>query len=487
MRQKCVLVIIVMLGSALLLGSDIECQDLPTYRQVVPFSSSTIPYEWTCSEKDRAKALGNPELERRLLDIFSWRSFLSVNWPVRCAFLSRPFPFWEPKGTVPIRDKVLEPCVYNPKRTCEEDEEGKDINEVYNRRRGDVPRWMTWVESYELFPSPGRIFEPDDEKTTCGEIKIGRRSRLERIKPEGSEDLLFDRNGNPVYYEIFVNESEAKQINAQSLTTVAGQREYANTNLKLKLESGQCVPIGQYDFEGAIELKLAWKILKKPEDQPNRFLKRRVDLNDGPVKEGELCKLKDGKRSCEVGLVGMHIIHKTRDHPFWIWSTFEHIDNVPRSNKSDEMGRAWSFYNPTCSPSECLPNCPASAGKPAQLTRVEDINSKTEEINLEVQELLHEQESILQYYKLIGTQYVSPKPGCHEPQCADPPTLRNTVLEPYHADVDCPGMGKQASTCVGCHKNAQIPSPKCVPTGEHHDADMSFLLDRVVCENSPGN
>src|SRR6202034_160551 len=30
-----------------------------------------------------------------------------------------------------------------------------------------------------------------------------------------------------------------------------------------------------------------------------------------------------------VGLVGLHIVQKTKTRPQWIWSTFEQVDNVP--------------------------------------------------------------------------------------------------------------------------------------------------------------
>jgi hypothetical protein len=34
-------------------------------------------------------------------------------------------------------------------------------------------------------------------------------------------------------------------------------------------------------------------------------------------------------KNVEVGLVGLHIAQKTHRRPFWIWSTFEHVNNAP--------------------------------------------------------------------------------------------------------------------------------------------------------------
>src|SRR5262249_23558802 len=42
-----------------------------------------------------------------------------------------------------------------------------------------------------------------------------------------------------------------------------------------------------------------------------------------------------------VGLTGLHIVTKTPTHPQGIWSTFEHIDNVP----APQAGRPFTFNN----------------------------------------------------------------------------------------------------------------------------------------------
>ncbi len=76
---------------------------------------------------------------------------------------------------------------------------------------------------------------------------------------------------------------------------------------------------------GALILKLAWMEVS--------------DENKGNFHTEDLLVYTPGYRNtdgttntCEkktMGLVGMHIIHKTEKQPAWIWSTFEHKNNAP--------------------------------------------------------------------------------------------------------------------------------------------------------------
>ena len=55
-----------------------------------------------------------------------------------------------------------------------------------------------------------------------------------------------------------------------------------------------------------------------------------------------------GTHSCEekkVALVGLHFVHKTKSRPQWIWTTFEHIDNVPDPDQDPTPGKTYTFNN----------------------------------------------------------------------------------------------------------------------------------------------
>ena len=416
--------------------------------------SSKIPYNWTCEEKE-PRGIDNAAIKQRYMDIYSWQIFVAVNWPV----VSDPDhnPPWKPKATFPLLDTVTDP----------RENSAPD---------GEIPRWITWKKSSEIFPKAG----PQPKMVTS----LSDFSESDSDVP-GTMYPLFDQNGKKVYYEIFVNNVEADKIKRMFSP---GKRIQS----QVQFQPGQCKPKDDYDIEGVIELKLAWKVLHAQKDIRSRFLKRTVHIK----KEGT-----DEEVPVEMGLVGMHIAHKTRDHMKWIWSTFEHIDNV-RANDLPDGGKSKPlFSDPACK--DCPPpNCPPPPGsvQKTQLTRDEDIAENTARLNAEARALLSQKKSVLQYYELIGTQYL-PKNLDSEEKIA-PKYLRNTVIEPYLSKTECVGVSQdkpyEPSSCIGCHKRAVMPIDRCV--GHKHSApldcfsghtlvtkdmvcaDFSFLLDDPPCK-----
>ncbi|MDV7338937.1 mannan-binding lectin [Terasakiella sp. A23] len=83
---------------------------------------------------------------------------------------------------------------------------------------------------------------------------------------------------------------------------------------------------------GTTELKFGWKTLTKDEIASGSF------LTQTPT-SGEL----KGKT---LGLIGMHIAIATKDHPEFVWASFEHDNNAP--NCSETTDKAWSFTSQTC-------------------------------------------------------------------------------------------------------------------------------------------
>ena len=56
-----------------------------------------------------------------------------------------------------------------------------------------------------------------------------------------------------------------------------------------------------------------------------------------------------------VGLVGMHIAHKSHSSPQWIWPTFEQVDNIQTDPVANPDVNP-SYFNPNCA--TCLVNEP---------------------------------------------------------------------------------------------------------------------------------
>jgi hypothetical protein len=171
-----------------------------------------------------------------------------------------------------------------------------------------------------------------------------------------------------------------------------------------------------------VVVKLAWKVLTN-NDVPGRFLRRRA------------CELDQDHSAGELGLVGFHVTQFSVHYTSWIWSTFEHVDNLD----SNEGAPRPLFNDPSCA--GCLLNTTerdhANTSRcKTQVTRVEpapgdfDPQQRAEvaALNAQMRSQLQAAKSPLQYYRLVGVQYASvPDPDNN----LSVRNLRNPVIETY--------------------------------------------------------
>lgn len=389
---------------------------------------------------------------KRLHDIYSWQIFLAINWPV--------------------------------------DNSGNPTSSITDST--GIPQWATWIDSSDVFKKDGS--EPDGSTINMNRLSETRQASNVSGDPLG--DQLWDQNGNLVYYQILMNWNEFNYIKKNQLYNWDGQIKY---NTPTTFPWGNI----QNDQLGSIELKLAWKIL----DEDKGDIRDRFYFKDALV-------LDNGKWVTKtVGLVGMHITHKTdSSKKGWIWSTFEHVDNIQANDlEMVQVKNEWwplkpSFNNPVCE--TCPVNVPPKPDeygiKRTQVMRATPIPEATEELNTEVQKLLKEIDSVWQYYELIGTQWstladqvptTSGVPDMITNEAGGMPTptyLVNTVLETYLQVGNQPAKDLSkwsdsdstivfgTSSCIGCHSSASkiayIDDKGKKVSGEFGSADFSWLL-----------
>ncbi len=85
---------------------------------------------------------------------------------------------------------------------------------------------------------------------------------------------------------------------------------------------------------GSIAVKAAWRPLTDadpPAVRARTYVERAeiVDVAKTLAAGRPVCSESD------VALVGLHIAIKTQSRPQWIWSTFEHVDNVPPAGEGE--------------------------------------------------------------------------------------------------------------------------------------------------------
>src|SRR5271166_501555 len=243
-------------------------------------------------------------------DIFSWRSFVALNWPAN------------PDGT--------------PNK-------GVMIGQEPAERR-------VW----EFYMAPEDVFLSDGSKPTWHSPKNVLGSfQMTKAPPEIQGTFLdalhfpvVDQSKNFVVFSIRLNKDEFDHIVDNGLYNKEGQK--GSTPLGEKFVS---FTSGTKDGPvGAIEIKTAWRVFP-PDPAPDpkilaRYYIRDVVLNIPKENSatGDALKI-----TVKVGLVGFHIAHKTKNAPQWVWSTFEHVDNLTAPD-----GLMPTFFNPACA--DCLPN-----------------------------------------------------------------------------------------------------------------------------------
>jgi hypothetical protein len=226
---------------------------------------------------------------------------------------------------------------------------------------------------------------------------------------------------------------------------------------------------------GAIMVKASWKVMG-PHDDPSQFHTRTALVytppSDNPKIE-ETCVKKT------VGLVGMHIVHKTQSEPQWIWSTFEHAHNAPTQAEvnQNQLLAGYNFYKPGCPATKCPINqppprpwnpnvLPFPQGFTSQVIRLIELTSEVHELNKSFQSLL--KGTVWENYILISTQWPTEGTSKTDPTGAPFPLfLANTTLETYSQGE----VPQSSSSCMDCHGNA-------VDT-LGHASDFTFILQRA--------
>ena len=389
-------------------------------------------------------------------DNFAWRAFVALNWPS----LSDPAD----RG-VPDRAKAL----------------------------GDPgPRvWETFKARYELFqvgpdgrPAPPQPWATYEALNPCGaDVDNGFKTlasfepfldfNQSAFLPGVAANPLVAQNRTYVRYEVRVNEPE------YSALALSGWSQ------------GEDLPDAAHPAHlpaGSIAVKAAWRLLTTA-DTPAIRARYYVVENAEVVDVAKT--LAAGRTVCsksDVALVGLHIVIKTKYRPQGVWSTFEHIDNVPpagageaREPDAKDAGAPYSFFDPsrpelglwpTFGSPATLPvsrqNPPKIDPEPMQVVRRHPIHPSTMALNRAYWALPGIKGTVWEYYMLVASQWptvprpVGPQndgtffPGLtlnrdmprenyqtDDPSRENKENLANTTMETYLQDAP--------SSCMSCH------------------------------------
>jgi hypothetical protein len=209
---------------------------------------------------------------------------------------------------------------------------------------------------------------------------------------------------------------------------------------------------------GSVIVKAAWLDMAGfPTEQVKRYYTHAAVVRN--TKSGTCSRV-------TVGLVGLHIIQKTPSRPQWIWSSYEHIDNVPPSRFGERVKFTFHDGGDTKMPAENpLPIAPL-APEPVKPFNVERpffarVHPKTELTNYQYQELL--KGTVWEYYAIVVTQW----PRLDGNQAAPVPPSRNgEIPNTFPGDgafsafantsMETFDQGRPQLGCMSCHNRARL-------------------------------
>ncbi len=469
---------IIVLSSVLLTLSCDKKQHYVALKAPAVFSPN-IPVDVDPALQNTLKAAGAIYQLNTAYNIYSWQALIAINWPLDSSGVA--LKNFTDKGT---------------------------------------PTWLTWKEAFQVYRADGKAPAAWDSPRTANGLGLkaavlnDHDSRIilsdktpthtghSNIADETDQAFagkLFDQNGEVVVYEVLMNKEEFDYIVEQKLYNINGQLEFAKTHTEANF------PKGDYTKGtlGATEIKLAWRILKDNTPHQDRYL----------VDEGYIIdeKTKTPKK-VRLGLIGFHISQKTPTGKQWVWSTFEHIDNLDQ-NVIEKDGKT-TVIHPTLTNPDCE-ICPVNVDvsnnantyafhktkhadywkvtgdslkyytddtlMKTQAKRMVDIPVRVKRVNTMMQNYFKQEGSVWQYYQLIDTQYplnqdaapsISTPTAYHIPGSVvnkpggDPNLafLTNITMETFfqkgnqiaglmeNSNSDITIFGTES--CIGCHSSA---------------------------------
>ena len=341
---------------------------------------------------------------------------------------------------------------------------------------------------------------PDDCKNKDGPGKIVFQLGEEAFNQPFKTGPLIDQDGNYALFDILMNKPMFEFIDKNTLYNRRGQADF---KAEIQFPSG-INPGKDKDGNptpgrmGAIMLKVSYRIL---DPVVNKDIIDQFHTSDaliyfpGPpaTKTGPICVEK------KLGLIGFHVGHKTNFAPQWVWTSFEHVSNVPdeadvKAGKPLPLKR-YNFFKENCkdcAEANATPekpwHPPASLKFPtsfrSQVVRTKMVPSHTlkdvDQLNQSFRKIL--KGTVWENYILLTTQWPSDFASKTDPTGAPAPIyLANSTLETF-------SQGKvplASSSCMACHGNAvsfqrRDSDPAKFDGKPFNQSDFTFILEKAV-------
>tara|TARA_R110001632_G_scaffold90844_1_gene194955 strand:+ start:4782 stop:6377 length:1596 start_codon:yes stop_codon:yes gene_type:complete len=441
------------------------------------------------------------------LSVFAWKEFIALNWPSSYNTTTHERGKPDPKATVSdfLKSSNNGKLVWHtykhrvemyPQATSNYNTKFNTAPQYLYDRKGKKPITSFNPKYTKPLSEVDTIFNNLDETSEINlctlfvdgdpnapEATNANKSKTASGLPGAPRRMIYEAKGNQGMFDYVV------KSNLYDSITRANKIKYTENEIKnngkgavyqSKPDPKMIVfPFGENGgVEGSIEVKATWRQLTMKEYKSGRYLTAPILYYRGgtlekPNPEGrafyDIVPAEPTAKTLPYGLVGLHIIHKTKTFPSYVFATFEQVDNL---NTTIEANNNLFYYNRNSNPS-VNPN-------KQYAYRANAILQKTELVNADVHKQIKtlNLKSVWQYYKLIGVQgHPQNNANTTDYFLANIATETNQTLRDFSGTLDSNNgtfnpqainlyQGKKKKIvqggCKGCHGNAQ-------------DADFSFI------------
>lgn len=394
--------------------------------------SATPPEEPTFDTEEQ----GTEEADRPFLNDFSWRDFIALNWPAD-----------DRRGVPDAMKKFGDPAervVWESWKSLDElfpEHPDKTRPTEWDSYKAALSlRWLDRDKKARYRAGPDSLPQAD-----AGKVKfLQQLARLEDVNQVIGGGIGADIPIAPLIAQNKTYVRFETRVNREAYQFVADNGYYIRENQYA--DAGLTMPKKLEFPPRAINVKAAWMELPD-ETSRKRFYHTKAKVvvdwvGEKPVIEDRV-----------VGLVGLHIVHKTPGRRDWVWSTFEHVDNLlcehapgekrPASFSTKDPAAATGKNEPVpdvLTPPAAFP--PLADRKPVEVVRLTDIHPATKRVNERYQQHPQVMGTVWENYKLVGTQWpkkglrTRPSDGGGE-QNRLPKDLANVTMETYTSAISC--------------------------------------------------
>jgi hypothetical protein len=427
----------------------------PAHAQQPPYSCGDIPNPKSVPTI-QPNFRTNAGLENGEFDCMAWQDFIYFMWPAatgqrgvanRNAHLDDSGPtVWETYRTA---DTVFLPNAQNP-GPWDRSPLPPTLHAALAERVGsDAVRRLTMTSKVSRAVLANIVRSGSAIPQTI----------LDEIAQAGG-GTLYDLSGNPVYYEVAMNEVQYNYIVQNQLYDATKQSAFAQSSVI-------ALPGNTVGAGSSVEIKAAWKILTAAEKRSGRFHTTEAVL-DGSV------------TPVTVGLVGFHAFISRGDQGGW--ATFAQVDNAPVH--APVTSGAFNFFNPRCTgPADITTPCPYNVedADPGQVVQITPDDATADHLNSYMHALLKQYDpaSPWQYYNLVNVQWPEvPVPLASLKAPVTQPLPDGTPNDPKLVNAVLETFLQQANVgCIECHQYATVAASR--GSAATYYAGYSFMFGRA--------